>query len=812
VSIKSTSITLRTTSLWMLTALWLQSGSIALATEPSLTRVLPPGGQRGTEVDLVLEGTRLEDAAEVMWYEPGIAVEKIEFADKVVKAKIRIAADCRLGEHALRLRTPSGLSELRTFYVGALPTIAEQEPNSEFEKAQKITLNSTATGIIENEDIDYFAVEAKKDERIVVVVEGVRLGRTLFDPSVVILDDQKRELAKCDDHPLVRQDCIVGIVAPADGRYVVQLRDCTFAGNGNCSYRMYVGTFPQPATVLPLGGKPGEEVEFRFLGDIGGEFVKKIKLPTAVDPEHRLFIEDSRGINPAPIPVRVVDLSNVLESSEPHGNLDQATPFEIPSAVNGVLAKPGEQDFYRFKAEKGKVFDIRCHARKLGSPIDPVIELFTGENKHLTGNDDSPSPDSQIRFTVPADGEYKLQIRDQLNRGGPTFTYRIEIAPVTPAVAVTIPKVQQFSQDRQTIVVARGNRFATRVGVDRQDIGGDMTIAAQDLPPGVTASGPKIAGGQNAAPMLFEAAADAPIGGVLATLNGRFTDPNQSLVGNYRQRVELVLGDNQTVFWTYAAPKLAVVVTEEAPFKLQIVEPKVPLVAKGSMQVKIVAERKEDFKSPITVELIHNAPNVTNASNVVIPEGQTEVLFPLNANNAGAADYGKHPFVAMGQAPVKGGTVWVASQMATLDVAAPFLEFTLNRAAAEQGQSAEIVCKVKQNTPFEGAAKASLFGLPNKVTTSELDVSKDSTELVFPIKIDAESPVGKHKSVGCQVVITQNGEPIVHNVGTTELRIDPPSPPKAAKTEKVAKPTEPQPKQLSRLEKLRAEAQQNEAK
>jgi hypothetical protein len=331
------------------------------------------------------------------------------------------------------------------------------------------------------------------------------------------------------------------------------------------------------------------------------------------------------------------------------------------------------------------------------------------------------------------------------------------------------------------------------------------------LPPGVTATAPPITASQTSGLMLFEAAADAPIGGVLATLQARFADPKQSLVGNYRQRVELVQGDNQTIFWTYNAPKLAIVVTDEAPFKLQIVEPKVPLVGRGSMQLKIVAERKADFKAPITVELIENAPKVTCASTVVIPEGQTEVTMPLNANEVGAAEYGKWQLVAMGQAPVNGGTVWVASQMVNLEVTAPFVEFAINRTAAEQGESAEIVCKVKQITPFEGVARATLLGLPDKVTAAEMDLTKDATELVFPVKIDPASPAGKHKGVGCQVIITQNGEPICHNVGTAELRIDPPSPAKTAKTG-ATKPDPPQSKQLSRLEKLRAEAQQKSAK
>src|SRR5262245_27113070 len=103
----------------------------ASATDPSIGRVLAPGGNRGDDVDVVLEESRIEDAAEIMWYEPGITVSKLEFRDGKAQAKIHIADDCRLGEHALRLRTPTGLSELRTFYVGTLPTVAEVEPNND---------------------------------------------------------------------------------------------------------------------------------------------------------------------------------------------------------------------------------------------------------------------------------------------------------------------------------------------------------------------------------------------------------------------------------------------------------------------------------------------------------------------------------------------------------------------------------------------------------------------------------------------------------------------------------------------------------
>ena len=87
--------------------------------------------------------------------------------------------------------------------------------------------------------------------------------------------------------------------------------------------------------------------------------------------------------------------------------------------------------------------------------------------------------------------------------------------------------------------------------------------------------------------------------------------------------------------------------------------------------------------------------------------------------------------------------------------------------------------KVAKAVDFPGEATVTLIGLPNKVTTDVKKITKDTTDLMFHIKTDKVSPAGNHASLFCQVVITQNGEPIVHNIGTGALRIDVPLPPKA---------------------------------
>ncbi len=94
------------------------------AASPALSVIQPRGGQRGTELEVVFSGARLADAQEIFYYEPGIETVKIEAIDaNQIKVMLKILPDCRLGEHSLQVRTATGISDYRTFLVGALPSV-----------------------------------------------------------------------------------------------------------------------------------------------------------------------------------------------------------------------------------------------------------------------------------------------------------------------------------------------------------------------------------------------------------------------------------------------------------------------------------------------------------------------------------------------------------------------------------------------------------------------------------------------------------------------------------------------------------------
>jgi len=793
----------------------------ASAADPQLSVILPRGGQRGTEQIFRLSGARLDDAQEIFFYEPGFEVLEIKAADaNNIDVKVRIAADCAVGEHTAQVRTKTGISDYRTFFVGALPSVDEKEPNTDFAVPQAVAMNVTVQGYVESEDVDYYVVEAKKGDRLSVEVEGMRFGQTLFDPYIAILNDKRFELSAVDDSPLFRQDAATSILVPEDGKYTIEMRDSSYGGDGNCRYRLHIGTFPRPSAIYPAGGKAGESVEVTFIGDAAGPVTKPVTLPSDGSVETLVNAEDANGITPSGQVIRVSPYPNALEA-EPNNGFENATVVaEFPASFNGILQEPGDVDIFRFTAKTGQVFEVECYGRRIRSPIDPVMNLYKANGEGITGNDDSRGPDSYFRWQIPADGEYAIRIADHLNRGGPDYTYRVEFQDVKPSLNVGIPRVARYSQSRQQIYVPRGNRYATLISADRLNFGGELAIDGVPLPPGMTIVAPPMSPNMNVMPVVFEAAADAPLAGALIDFRLKTTDPNLVVSGRFTNRADFVIaGPGQSLYSWKDVERMPVAVVDELPFHLEIVQPTVPIVRNGMMMLKVMAKKKEGWDENIQVQFPYRPPGIGANSEITIPKGQTEGLYQINADSNGAI--GKWPVYALGWADIN-GAAWASSQMATLEIAEPYVGLAMQRASVEQGKETEVVVEVQVLKELKAPAQVVLLGLPHKVTAEPLQITAETKELVFKVKTEADSPEGTHKNIFCQITVLENNENIVHaRVGDSELRVDKPLPmPVAVPTPEpmpvaaveapavVAPPAE---KRLTRLEKLRLDSQKKPA-
>ena len=99
-------------------------------------------------------------------------------------------------------------------------------------------------------------------------------------------------------------------------------------------------------------------------------------------PDFGLTAHDEHGYAPSANPFRLSDLGNVLEV-EPNDAITTPTPFTVPMAVNGVISKPGDTDFFKFAGKRGQVLDVRVFARSLGSPLDPQVGLHRADGSWI---------------------------------------------------------------------------------------------------------------------------------------------------------------------------------------------------------------------------------------------------------------------------------------------------------------------------------------------------------------------------------------------------------------------------------------------
>jgi len=759
----------------------------AWAVNPNLSTITPRGATRGQTVDLTFHGNNFADTADLIFHDPGLklvemgAIEAGKFT-----CKVEIAPDCTLGTKGVRVRTKTGISNLRLFSVGALVEISEKEPNNDPAVVEAIALGTTINGVVTREDADYFAIELTEGQRIAVEVEALRLGEALFDPKLRLFSPSGHERVAEDDTPISRQDAAFVFSAEEPGRHVLAISEAAYGGAGNYRYRIHVGDFPRPLGITPMGGVPGAEVQVTWLGDaaLGAQ---AITIPADAIGTIELAPTTDAGVAPTAVPFRAFPHPGVIEA-EPNNKQEEATAGAAPGAFDGIIGQDNDYDWYSFEGKKGQVFDVRVWARAMGSPLDSVLLVQNPSGSNLASNDDQGGPDSAMRVTLAEDGLHMLRVHDHLRGGGDTFAYRVEVAPVAPSLEMGINR-----NERVSVTVPQGNRVFVEVAARRKDFGGDIALEYANVPEGVTIDGAAITNNRPSWPIVVNASAEAPVAGTLLGITGRWDREGDPLRGGLNQQVKLILGNNKVVFWDRYVDGLALAVAEPAPFSIELVQPQVPLVKNGTINVKIVATRKEGFTAPIDIAMPWRSPGV-GAGTAKIPEGGTEAHIHINANTKAAV--GPWPIVLTGRS----SGYEVSTQVGTLEIAEPWMTFEVATVETEQGKPVSLLVKIAQAHAYEGAAKAQLLGLPKGVTAPTLDVAADVTEVTFPLEVAADTPPGKHKNIFVQAVVTANAEPVLHKWGSGQVTVFKPLPPPvdAPEPKPEAKAEEPKPDEPER--------------
>ena len=767
----------------------LATAALPAIAAPTIGRIEPPGAPAGSEVEVRILGGELGDPQEIFFEEGRITVVAVSGVDeKTVKATVRVPADCPPGPHRFRVRTRHGLSELRTFRVGGFEQVAEQEPNDAAATAQALHLGRSVTGVVKSEDVDCFRVHLPAGGRIAAAVDAIRLDQEMFDPHLELVDSRGFVVAACDDHPLLGQDAMLAVTVRDAGDYVVRLRESAYGGNEGCVYLLHVGDFPVPCLAWPPVGPPGGSLDVEWLGDPAGTFRETIRLPDVAPLTGVAEIRPGRAgtVSPVGVPLRVSPLA-VTAEAEPNDEPAKATQASAPAGCLGRFDAPEDVDWYRITAAKGTSWHIRGWGRRLGSPADLVVNVHRDDEKRerITGNDDTHGPDSEARVTVPDEGSFLIRVTDHLRRGGPTFGYWIEVEAAEPTLTVSVPPGRSNTQERLVAVVPRGGRSAVVFNAARADCDRAATLACTDLPAGVTAVAAPLPPSAPAAPVVFEAAADARTATGLATVAVRAADDEHTL-GGLRQTTELVFGPpNNATYRTSVSDRLPIAVVEPAPLGITVDPPLVPLVRRGSLELRVRLERSDGFTGKVRLAMPFKPPGVGAPASVDVAEDACEAVYPLNATPDAPLGTWQVVVTAVVKSPGKNRDTnrdknrdelmpLVSSQLIPLEVAEPVVQLAAEKTVVEQGRDATIVWKVTKSGAFVGPAKARLLGLPVKTEAPELELQAGDAELAFPVKVAPDAPPGPHRNVFCELRVPKGDAWIVHSMPPTQLRIDVP--------------------------------------
>jgi hypothetical protein len=586
---------------------------------PMITHVLPVAVQRGhaSEVEVfgqmdfagtykaMFEGAGL--SAEILTAPPK-AKQKAGTPVKTVKLRVTASKDATCGVREFRLASDRGISSIGQIVVVDEPVVEEKGPNNSPAQAQVVQLPAAICGRIEAaEDVDCFRFHAKAGAVLTFEVVCARLEDKIHDlqkhadPLLSLLDSRGKELVSNDDYFFA--DPYVVFQAPADGDYVVQIRDVKYDGDPRWVYVLLATDRPHVAQVFPMVGRAGESLSVEIMGSASKlQKAAVVKLPKETGM-HSLRIPLGAAWSNS-VPFLISDLPQMREL-EPNDKLERAQGLPIPCGVSGRIDKPRDVDYYSFHGHKGEPLVFEIKARRFGtswcSTLDSVLDILDEKAKVLATNDDSFGKDSRIVFAPPADGIYYVRVQDLHHRGGPTSIYYLEATKAEPDFKL------RFDPDK--IAVGPGSSAACYVQVERSNgFTGPVAVALEGLPAGLSASPltipPSMTQGLLVVTAAPDAQRDATVFRVVGTaLVAAEQSVKKTIVHEAAAKEEIYLpGGGRGLFDIH----MAVAAVTSAPDIVKIqVEPDVIVLAPGQeVRLKVRIQRRLDFDKGVSLDVL----------------------------------------------------------------------------------------------------------------------------------------------------------------------------------------------------------------
>jgi len=565
-------------------AVVLWSGQAALGQLPAtrLDGIFPAGGTPGQSVDLTIYGGDLDDVDRLVFSHPGITAERrmaepgpFDEGPQPVENQftVTIKGDVPFGHHAVRCQGRYGLSGPRTFVVDGFTELVETEPNNQRGQATELaTLPLAVNGQLNGgADVDWFRIAGQAGQRLLVDAYARRID-SRSDAIVTLVGSDNRVLA--ESRQAIAGDPLLDVTLPAAGTYFVRVHDALYGGGGDFPYRLLIGAQPVIEFVFPPSGLPGSNEEYTVYGRnlpggqqsgmtrqgrpleqvkvriaIPGDIADRLVFGERLDP-HQGGLDglEYRMTSPAgvsnPVLITVATAPLVLEQDN-NNSPATAQKLTLPCEVAGQFYPQRDADWYTFDAKAGDVYWMEIYSHRLGLPTDPTLVIQRVERPEggeetvtqIAWVDDSVQRDGgfefdqrthdpSYQFTAPADGTYRVLVREGFSSlvSDPRLTYRLAIRSARPDFRLAAVPVDSSG----AVFLRRGGREAVRVVVFRQDgFDGEIRVSATGLPQGVTSSEVILGPATGMTTVILTADAGAPAGiGQLqitgtATVNGQ---------------------------------------------------------------------------------------------------------------------------------------------------------------------------------------------------------------------------------------------------------------------------------------------------
>jgi hypothetical protein len=535
-------------------------------------------------------------------------------------ARVTVAADAAPGRRELRVVAANGTSTAFPFEVTTQPEALEVEPNDVPDKAPPVTLPVTVSGQIGAGDVDSFAFEAKQGERLVFNCNAYRLNaasQAYFFPVLRLLNDKGKELAKNNGY--FSLDPLIDWTAPADGRYIVQIRDMLYRGSPATIYRLSMGALPYKTYLYPPGSRRGESTTVH----LSGENMEATSLSVQTAANEPVGVRQlSTGFGA--FPFAAGDYPEFVETAEtPPG------PVTLPISLNGRISAAREEDRYAFTLNQEQLgaYSFEMLAERLGSPLVGKLTLRNARGQVLaTNNGGQGSRDPRLDYTFQQPGEYTLGVTDAAEKFGPTYVYRVSAGPAAPDFRLTIspdnPNLGPGSSVYLTVKVQR------RVGV-----AGNIEVSFPKLPPGVTATPAFIRPDQNEAFVILTAAPNAKPGTfALAGAVGTATVQGQALTRDLiPYEIYRINNNPQTEY----RKTMVVTVGPEGGWTVSL-EPSGTRLSPESGPVKVTARlNRHGMEGDLPFAITGIPPGVQGPQNLLFKRGVDELTFTLTPTSGG---------------------------------------------------------------------------------------------------------------------------------------------------------------------------------